>query len=46
MHSSGTESLDNAALQAVRAATPFTNVEHYLNTAQDFQVDILFALPD
>ncbi len=41
--SSGNANLDNAALSAVKAATPFQGVAHYLQTSEHFQIDIVFA---
>lgn len=43
-HSSGTDSLDQAALSAVQAAAPFNEVNKYLQDAQEFKVDVLFEL--
>lgn len=44
LHSSGTNSLDEAALAAIRQATPFQGVNQYLNTKHTFSIDIIFAL--
>ncbi len=41
---SGTESLDEAALQAVNDAVPFKNVGKYLSTSAEYQVKISFEL--
>lgn len=41
---SGTVSLDEAALAAVRAAAPFANVNSYLHAPQRFSIDIIFKL--
>lgn len=43
-HSSGTSSLDNAALAAVSDAAPFPQVDRYVRTAQAYQIDVVFAL--
>ena len=43
-HTSGIASLDQAALAAVNAATPFQDVDSFLTTATTYQLDILFAL--
>lgn len=42
--SSGTESLDQAAIAAVNHAVPFKGTEKYLHTAQNYQVDVVFEL--
>jgi TonB family protein len=44
LHTSGTSSLDYAALTAVNAATPFQHVAQYLTTAEDYQIDVVFKL--
>lgn len=44
LHSSGTTSLDNAALAAVSDAAPFQQVDRYLETAQPYQIDVVFSL--
>ena len=44
MHSSGTGSLDHAALAAVMEAAPFQHVAKYLNKPQDYQIDVVFEL--
>lgn len=44
LHSSGTNSLDNAALAAVNDATPFQQIDHYLKAAQAYQLDVVFLL--
>jgi protein TonB len=43
-HSSGTTSLDHAALASVDAAIPFQHVNRYLKTAENYQVDVVFEL--
>ncbi len=42
--SSGTASLDEAALQAVQAASPFAHINQYLSKAQEFSIDVVFEL--
>ena len=42
--SSGTESLDRAALAAVHDAEPFKNTDEYLDTARDFSIEVVFEL--
>lgn len=42
--SSGTESLDHAALAAVRDAAPFKQVERYLSESKEFIIDVVFEL--
>ncbi len=42
--SSGTTSLDEAALDAVRNAAPFTMAKSYLSQTQEFSVDVLFEI--
>ncbi|GEM_PF-4244586 len=42
--SSGTESLDNAALAAVRDAAPFQGVDKYMTDAGEFSIDVVFEL--
>lgn len=42
--SSGTESLDHAALLAVKKAVPFQRIENYLTSAQEYNVDVVFEL--
>ncbi len=44
MQSSATNSLDEAALAAVRKAAPFAGVEQYLNTPQEYSIAIVFSL--
>jgi TonB family protein len=44
LRSSGTSSLDNAALAAVNDAAPFQQVERYLSTPQVYQIDVVFRL--
>jgi len=41
---SGTESLDQAALDAVNRAAPFNNIEKYLTQAQEYNIDVVFEL--
>lgn len=41
---SGTQSLDHAALAALNAAAPFQHVDRYLKTPGDYQVDVVFTL--
>lgn len=43
-HTSGTESLDQAALAAVRDAVPFNGVEKYITEAAEFSIDVVFEL--
>ena len=43
-HTSGTASLDQAALAAINAAVPFQDVARYLTTAENYQLDVVFAL--
>ncbi len=43
--SSGTISLDQAALEAVRAAAPFQGVGAYLTAAKNFELALRFELP-
>lgn len=42
--SSGTGSLDDAALAAVQDAAPFSNVNKYLESAREFSIDVVFEL--
>jgi TonB family protein len=44
LHSSGTSSLDEAALEAVKKAAPFQHVEKYLRVPEKFNIDIVFKL--
>jgi TonB family protein len=44
LRSSGTTSLDNAALAAVNEATPFPQVSRYQQAAHDYQIDVVFEL--
>jgi len=44
LSSSGTTSLDNAALNAVQEASPFRNVVKYIKAVQTYQIDIVFEL--
>ncbi len=45
VNSSGTVSLDNAALEAVQAAIPFKGVNAYLTSPKSFQLALRFELP-
>jgi len=42
--SSGTPSLDEAALLAVKSAAPFHGVERFLSEPRTFAIDVVFAL--
>lgn len=42
--SSGTNSLDIAAMAAVREAIPFKNINKYLEKPQNYQIDVVFEL--
>jgi len=42
--SSGTASLDSAALAAVNAAVPFTKINKYLENSREFTLDVVFEL--
>jgi TonB family protein len=42
--SSGVTSLDEAALSAIKNATPFQQVDRYLQTAEHYQIDVVFTL--
>ncbi len=44
LKSSGTASLDQAALQAVNDAAPFRELLTYIKQAQEYQIDIVFEL--
>jgi len=44
--SSGTESLDKAAMEAVRLAIPFKEIDSYLKAPDDFNIDVVFALAE
>jgi TonB family protein len=44
LHSSGTQSLDLAALEAVKRAAPFQHVEQYLKESRAYQIDVVFQL--
>ena len=44
VNSSGTVSLDKAALAAVNDAVPFQHVDHYLRAPQKFRIAIAFKL--
>jgi TonB family protein len=43
-HSSGTDSLDQAALTAVQAAAPFDKTKFNLAFTQEFSIDVVFEL--
>lgn len=43
-HTSGFSSLDQAAINAVRASSPITSVHRYLTQAEIYSVDIVFQL--
>lgn len=45
LQSSGTSSLDQAALQAITEASPFTGVATYVSQDKHFSLDIVFTLP-
>lgn len=45
VHSSGTDSLDQAGLAAVRNAAPFQGVSQYVQQSKVFQIDVVFELP-
>ncbi len=42
--SSGTDSLDTAALAAVNEAAPFQSVNKYLHSPQEYTIDVVFQL--
>lgn len=42
--SSGTSSLDNAAIAAVNHATPFQKVDKFIHSPQNYQIDVVFQL--
>lgn len=44
VQSSGTASLDVAAIEAVKKAAPFKAVEQYLEQAQHYTIDVIFQL--
>lgn len=44
MRSSGTTSLDEAALNAVRDAVPFQRIDQYLSEPQEYRIDVIFEL--
>ena len=44
LQSSGTKSLDDAALAAVNEALPFKKVEKYITRAASYQIDVVFEL--
>ncbi len=44
LKSSGVQSLDEAALTAVRDAVPFLGLESYLAKAKTFSIDVVFDL--
>jgi TonB family protein len=41
---SGTMSLDEAAIIAVKNASPFVNIEKYLKSPEIYQIDVVFTL--
>jgi protein TonB len=43
--SSNTLSLDNAALDAIRHASPFQGINKYLRAVKNFQIDLTFEMP-
>lgn len=43
-HSSGTESLDAAAIAAVNQSVPFHQVEKYIHGPQEYRIDVVFEL--
>ena len=44
VQSSGTQSLDQAALEAVQNAAPFKEIHRFLDSAQAFNIDVVFEL--
>jgi TonB family protein len=44
VHSSGTDSLDEAALAAVKNAAPFKDINRHLTSAREFSIDVVFEL--
>jgi TonB family protein len=44
IQSSGTESLDKAALKAINDAAPFKGVNQYIRESQEFSIDVVFDL--
>lgn len=44
LKSSGTASLDDAALAAIHAALPFKGIDKYLRSAEEYQIDVVFEL--
>lgn len=40
--SSGTNSLDEAAMAAVRDASPFQHIEKYIQNSQEYAIDVVF----
>jgi len=44
LKSSGTASLDNAALAAVHDAVPFQSVNKYISAEKEFSIDVVFEL--
>ncbi|HEX2549315.1 MAG TPA: energy transducer TonB, partial [Gammaproteobacteria bacterium] len=44
LNSSGTSTLDEAALTAVNAATPFKGIDKYLKNPEEFQITVAFEL--
>lgn len=43
--SSDTSSLDSAALDAIRQASPFQGINNYLTAVKNFQIDVVFEIP-
>lgn len=44
INSSGTISLDDAAIAAVNQAAPFKKIEKYLHQPQEYRIDVVFEL--
>lgn len=44
LKSSGTDSLDTAALSAIQDAVPFNKIDKYLKFAKEFRIDVVFEL--
>lgn len=42
--SSGTDSLDHAALAAINDAAPYVFVNHYIHSSQEYRIDVVFEL--
>lgn len=42
--SSGTESLDQAAIQAVNDAAPFKQIDQHVNKSEEYSIDVVFEL--